>query len=151
MFLKSYFADITKYTLFKKWWRYRCYERCFKTHGCRVSENVKGGYIKDYLKERLAVSLSLKLTDSGYTNESYCGSHGVTFQHIVQHYYYLTISEESFQSQHIYTFFSTKSTSYNLRMYKLYICRRVGPTCLYPKIILKQITCQITFTASVYS
>jgi hypothetical protein len=34
-------------------------ERMFKRHGRWISENAKDGYIKDNLKERLAVSFSL--------------------------------------------------------------------------------------------
>ena len=36
-------------------------DRMFKRHGRWVSESAKDGYIKDSLKERLAVSLSLGL------------------------------------------------------------------------------------------
>ena len=36
-------------------------DRMFKRHGCWLSESAKDGYIKDSLKERLSVSLSLGL------------------------------------------------------------------------------------------
>jgi integrase len=68
--LKPHVRDITKYSLHSlrsggatAAANSECgiKERMFKRHGRWASENVKDGYVKDNLKERLAVSLSLGL------------------------------------------------------------------------------------------